>query len=83
MINDGFRSSEGWNERLKKLIHLFAPLVSGKKIIAANDNIILNVKRKNEKKIRFLRESLGIDDIITIPIMQKIKCFFNNKSDEK
>ena len=51
--------------------------------MAISDSIILNVNKKNEKKIKFLRESLEIDNIMTIPTIQKIKCFFNNMSDEK
>ena len=51
--------------------------------MATKDRIILSVKRKNEMKIRFLRESLEIDNMITIPIMQNIRCFFNKRSDEK
>ena len=58
------RSSEGWKEKLRNLIHLFAPLVSGKKIIAIKHKVILKAKRKNEKKIKFLREHCEIGCVI-------------------
>ena len=80
MMNDGFKTSVGWKEKLNNLIHLFAPFVSGKKKIVEIDNKIEQVKIKNEIAIRFLRDNFENKYIIVSPKTQKIRCFFINKS---
>ena len=57
IINDGFKTSVGWKEKLNNLIHLFAPFVSGKKKIVEIDNKMEQVNIKNEIAIRFLRDN--------------------------
>ena len=57
MMNDGFKTSVGWKEKLNNLIHLFAPFVSGKKKIVETDNKMEQENIKNEIAIRFLRDN--------------------------
>ena len=46
IINEGFKTSVGWKEKLNNLIHLLAPFVSAKKKIVEIDNNIEKVKIK-------------------------------------
>ena len=57
MINEGFKTSVGWKEKLNNFIHLLAPFVSGKKKIVEIDNKMDKVKIKIEIIIRFLRDN--------------------------
>ena len=50
IIKEGLRISEGWKEKLRTLIHLLAPLVSGKKKIAHTDKIIAEKNKKKRKQ---------------------------------
>ena len=82
-MNDGFNNSDGWKEKFKTLIHLLAPLVSGKKKIATKDKITPTKKMIKEIITRFFIESFDVRKIIKSPKRQKIKCFFNIISDGK
>ena len=80
IMNEGFRSSDGWNEKPKTLIHLLAPLVSWKKMIVDNDKNKEKPKKNILIKIRFLIEKLDKKQIMKKPKKQKMRCFLNSKS---
>lgn len=83
MINEGFNNSEGWKEKFKILIHLLAPLVSGKKKIAIKDKITALKKIIKHIITKFFIERFDVIKIIKSPKRQNIKCFLRIISDGK
>ena len=82
-MNEGFRSSEGWNEKFNILIHLLAPLVSGKNKIATIESTIPSANKKKEKKIKFFKDNRDKVTIMKTPTIQKIMCFLKSKLEAK